>query len=194
MTLSFALPFPLPGDEDLIADILRQSGGLGAVTESDQPQLHRAVIGLDLMQIVHLAEQATADSAGLYQLWLLAHGVETPACGAWFNLGVARMRAGDAAAAAEAYRTALRLRPDLAEAAINLGNALEQLGQTDAALAAWRAALPTAALRQVLHNQLGRLYETEGRLGAAAEELRASLLISPDQPDVQQHLCICASA
>ena len=188
MSLSFALPFPLPGDEDLIAGILRQSGGLGAVTEADQPQLHRAVIGLDLMQIVQLAEQATADSAGLYQLWLLAHGGETPACGAWFNLGVARMRAGDAAGAAEAYRTALRLRPDLAEAAINLGNALEQLGQIDAALAVWRAALPTAALRQVLHNQLGRLFETEGRLGAAAEELRASLLISPDQPDVQQHL------
>jgi len=55
-------------------------------------------------------------------------------------------------------------------------------------LGAWRAALPPPALRQVLHNQLGRVLETQGKLGPAAEELRASLLIEPHQPDVQQHL------
>ena len=124
----------------------------------------------------------------LYEIWLAAHGNEMAACAAWFNLGVVRMQAANPAGAVEAYRAALRLKPDMAEAAINLGTALEASGQTEAALGAWRAALPPAALRQVLHNQLGRVLENQGKLGPAAEELRASLLISPHQPDVQQHL------
>ena len=98
------------------------------------------------------------------------------------------MRGGNPAGAIAAYREALRLKPDMTEAAINLGTALEAAGQTEAALGAWRSALPAPALRQVLHNQLGRLLEVQGKLGPAAEELRASLLISPHQPDVQQHL------
>ena len=98
------------------------------------------------------------------------------------------MKAGRAAQAVACYRQALRVKPDMTEAAINLGSALEAAGDPEAALNAWRAALPPPAHRKVLHNQLGRLLESQGRLGPAAEELRASLLIDPDQPDVIQHL------
>ena len=138
------------------------------------------------MDLVRHAEGAAlADAVQLYEIWLTAHAGELAACAAWFNLGVARMRSGAAAQAVEAYRAALRIKPDMVEAAINLGTALEAAGLTDAALGAWRAALPAPGLRQVLHNQLGRLLETKGKLGPAAKELRASLLISPHQPDVQ---------
>ncbi len=147
------------------------------------------MVGLDLMGLVGQAEAlAPAEAAPLYELWLSAHGAGVQSVAAWFNLGVMRMRGGDPAGAAAAYTQALRLKPDMAEAAINLGTALEASGQTEAALGAWRAALPPAALRQVLHNQLGRVLEGQGKLGPAAEELRASLLIAPHQPDVQQHL------
>ena len=98
------------------------------------------------------------------------------------------MRGGNPGGAVAAYREALRLKPDMVEAAINLGTALEASGQTELALGAWRSALPPPAMRQVLHNQLGRVLETQGRLGPASDELRASLLIDPHQPDVQQHL------
>ena len=189
MTMPFALPFPMPGDDALLTRVLARPGGLGAAPASDQPYLARAVVGLDLLGLVSHAEALeAAEAAPLYELWLSAHGGEMPACAAWFNLGVARMRGADPSGAVAAYRNALRLKPDMAEAAINLGTALEASGQTEAALGAWRAALPQAALRQVLHNQLGRLLETQGKLGPAAEELRASLLIAPHQPDVQQHL------
>ena len=189
MTMPFSLPFPMPGDDALLTRVLARPGGLGAAPATDQAYLGRAVVGLDLLGLVGHAEALDPAEAGqLYELWLSAHGGEMPACAAWFNLGVARMRRADPSGAVDAYRAALRLKPDMAEAAINLGTALEASGQTEAALGAWRAVLPPSALRQVLHNQLGRVLETQGKLGPAAEELRASLLIAPHQPDVQQHL------
>lgn len=189
MTMPFSLPFPMPGDGAILAQVLAQPGGIAAAPAALQPYLGRAIVGLDLMGLVTQAEAVGPEAAApLYEIWLSAHGAEMAACAAWFNLGVARMRGGEPASAAEAYTQALRLKPDMAEAAINLGTALEAAGQTEAALGAWRAALPAPALRQVLHNQLGRVLEGQGKLGPASEELRASLLISPHQPDVQQHL------
>ncbi len=189
MSAPFALRFTLPCDRADVAGFLAQPGGLAATPDGLTAHLERAVGGLDLMGLVGLAETAPpTDAARLYDLWLRVQADNPGACAAWFNLGVLRGRAGDPAAAALAYRAALRLKPDLAEAAINLGTALEATGDAEAALATWRAALPPPALRQVLHNQLGRVMEGQGRLGPAAEDLRASLLISPDQPDVQQHL------
>lgn len=189
MTMPFLLPFPLPGDEDSLRRTMQRPGGFSAVPVGDLAYLGRAVAGLDLLGLVRLAETASAsDGMALYDFWLGAHGTEPVACAAWFNLGVARMKAGNPGSAVDAYRAALRLKPDMTEAAINLGSALEASGQTEAALGAWRAALPPAALRRTLHNQLGRTLENQGRLGAAADELRASLLISPHQEDVQQHL------
>ena len=214
MSMPFAMPLPLPGDAQALAGdalalagdalalpgdalalagFLAQPGGLAAVSAAvgaaEQADLARAIAGLDLIGLVRLAEAATVrECLTLYEFWLAVHGGEGPACAGWFNLGVARMQSGDPGGAAEAYRRALRLKPDMAEAAINLGAALEAAGQDEAALAAWRSALPAPALRQMLHNQLGRVLENQGRLAAAAEELRASLLIAPHQADVQQHL------
>jgi predicted O-linked N-acetylglucosamine transferase (SPINDLY family) len=189
MTAAFKLTFALPGDTNDIAAKLAAQGGLAATPPELMANLSRAVGGLDLMGLVALAETARMDDAVmLYAIWLRAHGTTPAACAAWFNLGVLHGRAGNPSAAANAYRAALQIKPDMAEAAINLGTALEAMGQTDGALAAWRSALPTPALRQVLHNQLGRVLEQQGQLAPAAAELRASLHIAPDQPDVQQHM------
>lgn len=189
MNMPFMPTLPLPGDADRIATALAAPGGIPAVPPAEFPHFLRAVQALDIAGLVQAAEGAQAgDAALLYDLWLAVNGQTPAACAAWFNLGVLRMAQGDAPGAIAAYRAALAVKPDLAEAAINLGTALEAAGDTEGALAAWRGALPQPPLRQILHNQLGRVLEEQGRLGPAAEELRASLLITPDQPDVQQHL------
>jgi tetratricopeptide (TPR) repeat protein len=59
---------------------------------------------------------------------------------AWFDLGVVRQDLRDHAGAAAAYRKALDIRPDFAEAAVNLGIALQERGDLDAAMAAYRTA------------------------------------------------------
>jgi predicted O-linked N-acetylglucosamine transferase (SPINDLY family) len=189
MNIPSRLSFPLPGDRPLIAMALSQNTGLAALDPSEMAAVRRAVQGLDLVGLVSVCEAASPpDAIQIYDLWLAMHGSSLAASAAWFNLGVLQAKAGRPADAVACYRQALAIKPDMTEAAINLGTALEASGDIEGALAGWRAALPAPALRKLLHNQLGRLLEAQGRLGPAAEELRASLLIDPDQPDVIQHL------
>ena len=95
MSMPFALPFPMPGDDALLTRVLARPGGLASAPSNDQAYLARAVVGLDLMGLVQHAEPLDhPEAAQLYELWLSAHGGEAPACAAWFNLGVARMRGG----------------------------------------------------------------------------------------------------
>jgi tetratricopeptide (TPR) repeat protein len=55
----------------------------------------------------------------------------------WFDLGLARQDLRDYHGAATAYRRALELKPDLAEAALNLGVALQEAGDLDSAMRAY---------------------------------------------------------
>ncbi|KWV47197.1 hypothetical protein AS156_20265 [Bradyrhizobium macuxiense] len=83
----------------------------------------------------HLAWQ-DGDLTGAVSLLERATASEAPAS-VWFDLGVARQDLRDHDAAAHAYRKALELRPDYAEAALNLGVALLEGGDPDAAMAAF---------------------------------------------------------
>jgi predicted O-linked N-acetylglucosamine transferase (SPINDLY family) len=124
----------------------------------------------------------------LYQLWISG---QPPGAAhlfaAWFNLGVAFSQIGDKKHAITAYQAALALRPDLHSAAINLGLALESLGQNEAALQAWHQALQPDDARTTLLNHRARLFEQLNRLDVAEQEMRRSLLINSNQPDVIQH-------
>jgi tetratricopeptide (TPR) repeat protein len=82
------------------------------------------------------------------------------------NEGVARARLGDHAGAAEAYRRALRLEPDLALAQVYLGNALLRLGREPEAVEAYRT------------------YLTSGADGPTAERVQKVLdrLVPPEKP------------
>lgn len=187
MTIALVPSLTLPGDRDWLAAALQRPGGLAGLTGPDAVYLDRAIAGLDFLGLVGLAEGA-AEAALLYQRWLAVHGHKPEACGVWYNLGVAQFNDGDFIGAAQAQAQALALRPDFSPAALARGVALEAAGQAEQALATWRRALPPPEERLRLHNELGRLLEEKGRLGEAAAEMRASLLIQPDQPDVQQHL------
>ncbi|WP_292131849.1 tetratricopeptide repeat protein [Mesorhizobium sp.] len=59
---------------------------------------------------------------------------------AWFDLALVRQDLHDHVGAAAAYRKALEIRPDDAEAAVNLGVALQEAGDMDAAIEAYRTA------------------------------------------------------
>jgi tetratricopeptide (TPR) repeat protein len=55
----------------------------------------------------------------------------------WFDLGLARQDLRDCDGAATAYRRALELKPDFAEAALNLGVLLQESGDLDSAMRAY---------------------------------------------------------
>lgn len=187
MTIAFAHSLTLPGDHKWLESVMARPGGLAALSAPESAYLDRVVAGLDPISLVGIAEGHT-DGISLYQCWLDRHGDEPQACTIWYNVGVKLLNTGDASRAAAAQGRALLLRADFPAAALAQGIAFEKLGLTDQALAAWRRALPVEEERLRLHNEMGRLLEQKGRLGEAVAELRASLLIRPDQPDVQQHL------
>lgn len=119
----------------------------------------------------HLAWQ-DGDLSGAVRLLERATASEAPAS-VWFDLGVARQDLRDHDGAAGAYRKAIELKPDYAEAALNLGIALQEGGATDAAMSAFARAY---ALRPQLFGSIamaltsashGRLWLDEGMLRKA---------------------------
>jgi tetratricopeptide (TPR) repeat protein len=58
----------------------------------------------------------------------------------WFDLGLVRQDLRDYAGAAAAYRRALEIKPDYAEAALNFGVVLQESGDLDSAMRAYREA------------------------------------------------------
>jgi tetratricopeptide (TPR) repeat protein len=79
------------------------------------------------------------DYAAAASLLEQATATEAPAS-AWFDLGLVRQDQRDYPKAAAAYRKALDIKPDHAEAALNLGIVLQESGDPDAAMGAYRTA------------------------------------------------------
>jgi tetratricopeptide (TPR) repeat protein len=101
---------------------------------------------------------------------------EAPAS-VWFDLGVARQDLRTRAAAIEAYRKALDLKPDYAEAALNLGTVLQESGDLESAMRAYARAYRlrpnmfgtiAMALTSTPH---GRLWLDEDALRGALDSL-----------------------
>jgi tetratricopeptide (TPR) repeat protein len=99
---------------------------------------------------------------------------EAPAS-VWFDLGLVRQDLRNHAEAAKAYRKALDIKPDYAEAALNLGTALQESGDLDGAMRAYARAYQfrpnmfgtiAMALTSAPH---GRLWLDEDALRGALE-------------------------
>ncbi len=190
MTLAVrSAPTSPPEEDDWLAAIVQRPGMLGSLGSSESPRAVRVLCALPLGRLLAVAERVgDEEAAGLYKSWLGLNPDALEAYAVWFNLGVSLMRLGEKSQSAVAYENALVLKPDLHEAMVNLGLVREALGDPEEAMRVWRRAVPAAGHRRILHMHLGRMLEERGDLGAATDELRAALLIDPDQPDVQQHL------
>ncbi|MDA9522422.1 hypothetical protein XI06_19580 [Bradyrhizobium sp. CCBAU 11434] len=106
---------------------------------------------------------------------LLAQAVAASApASVWFDLGVARQDLRDHTGAATAYRKALDLKPDHAEAALNLGIALQEGGDVDAAMGAFAQAY---RLRPQLFGSIAMALTSasHGRLWLDEDGLRRAL-------------------
>jgi len=98
---------------------------------------------------------------------------EAPAA-VWFDLGLARQDLRDHDGAAAAYRKALALKPDHAEAALNLGTVLQDGGDLDGAMGAYATAY---RLRPAMFGSIAMALTSapRGRLWLDAAALRAAL-------------------
>ena len=154
---------------------------------------------LDTMPVITLADRLgsagrTADVIRLYQTWLAHHQTASNHI-IQFNLGVMLSQQNQLAAAEAAYRAAILLKPDFAQAWFNLGAIIERLGRKDNALIIWQCMLdhPLATpeinrdLYLLVVNSMGRLLEEMREFERAEAKLQASLECDPAQPKVIQH-------
>jgi tetratricopeptide (TPR) repeat protein len=113
------------------------------------------------------------DHAAAVSLLERATAGEAPAS-AWFDLGLARQDLRDYPAAATAYRKALALKSDHAEAALNLAIVLQESGHREAAMAAYAQAY---RLRPALFGSIAMALTSasHGRLWLNEDALRRSL-------------------
>ena len=74
-----------------------------------------------------------------------------------YVIGGRRARLGDDYGAIEAWRKAVRGRPDYLEAGFNLGLAYERIGRAELAASAYRAVLRTHPSNELLHERLAAL-------------------------------------
>jgi predicted O-linked N-acetylglucosamine transferase (SPINDLY family) len=131
----------------------------------------------------------------LYKTWLAYNANNEVLYAVYFNFGVALGDAGDRAGAINAFREAIRLKPDFQQPYINLGRALEDAGQTGMAVEQWLALvnrLQVITGEAVSHKtsalqQIGRVLESANSDAAAEDALKQSLDIDPHQVEPGQH-------
>lgn len=154
---------------------------------------------LEPMQAIILADRLAAagrvaDVIKLYQTWLAHHNSAFSHI-IQFNLGVMLAQTNQLEAAEAAYRAAITLKPDFAQAWFNLGAIIERIGRKESALTIWQCMLDhplaTPELNRDLYllvvNGMGRLLEEMREFERAEAKLLASLQCDPDQPKVIQH-------
>ncbi|MBK1840724.1 tetratricopeptide repeat protein [Azospirillum sp. YIM B02556] len=108
-------------------------------------------------------------------------------------LGLADRRQGRLQEAAERFRAALAIAPEMADVRCNLGGVLATLGQVDAAAASQRRALALDPALEAAHHGLASLLCSRGGPRdwmAAAASFRRILRLQPDRADIFHDLGI----
>ena len=156
---------------------------------------------MPLQELMGLAHQwqsggRLTDCLSLYEAWVESNQSPQRLL-ALFNWGTVLGEMRRHAEAEAVYQRALALNPDFAQAKLNLGHQLEHQGKTAEALAQWQAVYDAGELMAIgaeplelrLHalNNAARLLESERRLDESEALMKRSLLLKPEQGDVQQH-------
>jgi len=174
---------------------------LGMTIDTFADVLNRArTQQLDITGMLDGAEKLKAagqnqQAVELYKTWI-AYNPDHPVLHAiYFNYGVALGEIRDVPGAINAFRAAIRLKPDFYPPYINLGSLLDAQGQGERAVREWMALvnfLPmingdSVNYKTMALKQIGRVLETANSDTAAEDALRQSLDINADQPEVIQH-------
>ena len=118
------------------------------------------------------------DASGAKQLFEQALAQNAGDSRAALDLGIASELLGDAAGAENAYRRALKSKPDLTQAQNNLGVLLREKGELPEAIKLLEQA--SSSDTAAAHQNLGLAYEDQGNLDAAAKHYARAVQLAPD--------------
>jgi Flp pilus assembly protein TadD len=124
----------------------------------------------------------------------LTHPASTPSFMAqasaaqYLDQGIQLGQAGDDRGAEDAFRKAVQLDPNNAEAHANLGVALANQGKRAEAIAEFRQALRLNPNNSMAHNNLGTVLDEQGKLEEAIAEFRQALRLNPNDVVARRNL------
>ncbi len=116
------------------------------------------------------------------------HRSPDPAAIHQFNLGVISYRKGEVEKAIEAYRKAISLNPNYAEAYNNLGVIYQEIGNREGALEWFQKAIEVNPQYEKGWSNLGLLYLLMGDLKKAEESFQKILMMNPHHLESLLHL------
>jgi tetratricopeptide (TPR) repeat protein len=129
-----------------------------------------------------MTHQRNADYHRESTLWRTVVDVNPDNSRARYNLGVALVREGDPAGAAEQFARVLQVNPDHAEAHTNLGLICVGRGHMTEAIQHYRDALRVNPDHAIAHANLGLALAHDGKLDEAMHHYKEALRINPDYP------------
>ncbi|HUK31855.1 MAG TPA: tetratricopeptide repeat protein [Candidatus Acidoferrum sp.] len=113
----------------------------------------------------------------------------------WFEMGLSCDRhSSTMQRAADAYRHAVELAPDWAEAHLNLGTSLFHLGEAAEARRCFEAAIELEPQNALAHFNLGCAFEKMGNHRAAIEQLERAVKLAPTLADAHLNLAMLYEA
>jgi Flp pilus assembly protein TadD len=154
-------------------------------------------------EIVRIAGQRRGRPLALYGLGLGAAALvvgwdlgvpESSRAVAYYNLAVSLERQGEAASAAESYKTVLDESPDFVQAHVNLGALLARSGDFAGGINQERAALKLKPDDAIAHTDLGNALYELGRLDEAEGHYRAALSAQPGLAEAEDGLAAVSNA
>jgi predicted O-linked N-acetylglucosamine transferase (SPINDLY family) len=107
---------------------------------------------------------------------------------AFFNFGVLCMEREQPSEAAEAFRRALTLQPDMVDATVNLGTAMLGLGRLHDAVDHYRQAIAMSPDNAMAFGNLGKVLQDLGCIEEAFAAYRRALVLRPNSPEVLTNL------
>ena len=111
----------------------------------------------------------------------MTHSFPTRRSSDLYNLGVAYGKLGRWQDAVEAYKQAIRIKPDFAEAHCNLGVAYGELGRSQDAIESYKQAIRIKPDYAEAHYNLGVTYFMTGDKGSALEEYEILKTLDAEQ-------------
>src|SRR5437773_8349546 len=118
------------------------------------------------------------------KLWSHAAGIDPRSPVGQYSWGLALAQEGKLTEAIEHYTTALRIKPDYADAHINLGIALAQQGKLAEASEHYQQALHSKPDSADAHTNWGLALADQGKLAEASDHYRQALQIKPESAEV----------
>jgi len=172
--------------------VLSACAGAPELGEFRTPTSIDAFAGGSRMLQVAATLEAQGDTIAALALYQRATATPEDALAAHVRIGDIHIRTGNYRRAIAAFRAALALEPNSAEALLGLGSALVRTNDVSGGLAMLRRAAPVVG-SAIAYNRLGLAETLAGNMPEAVAALERAVALAPADLDIRTNLALAAA-